>query len=42
MAEAYPKLRTASRRRLAGSGLQQGYAAGTTADLGGRAHLPGQ
>jgi hypothetical protein len=35
MAEAYPKLRAASRRRLAGGGLEQGYAAGRVADLGG-------
>lgn len=35
MAEAYPRLRTAGPRRLAGGGLQQGYAAGRTADLGG-------
>jgi hypothetical protein len=42
MAEAYPKLRTAARRRLAGSGLEQGYAAGHAADLGGRGHLGGQ
>jgi hypothetical protein len=42
MAEAYPKLRAAARRRLAGGGLEQGYAAGRTADLGGRGHLPGQ
>jgi hypothetical protein len=41
MAEAYPRLRTAGRRRLAGGGLEQGYAAGRTADLGGPTHLPG-
>ena len=35
MAEAYPKLRTASRRRLAGGGLEQGFAAGQAASLGG-------
>ncbi len=35
MAEAYPRLRTAARRRLAGGGLDQGYAAGRGADLGG-------
>lgn len=42
MAEEYPKLRPAARRRLAGGGLEQGYAAGRAADLGGRSHLPGQ
>jgi hypothetical protein len=41
MAEAYPTLRTASRRRLAGGGLEQGYAAGRAADLGGATHLTG-
>jgi hypothetical protein len=41
MAEAYPILRTASRRRLAGGGLEQGYAAGRAADLGGATHLTG-
>ena len=35
MADAYPRLRTAGPRRLAGGGLDQGYAAGRTADLGG-------
>lgn len=39
MAEAYPKLRTASRRRLAGGGLEQGYAAGQAASLGGASPL---
>jgi hypothetical protein len=39
LSEAYPKLRTASRRRLAGGGLEQGYAAGRDADLGGAGHL---
>jgi hypothetical protein len=34
MAEAYPKLRTASRRRLAGGGLEEGYRAGQAASLG--------
>jgi hypothetical protein len=42
MAEAYPKLRTAARRRLAGGGLEQGYAAGRVADLGGRGRLADQ
>ncbi len=42
MAEAYPQLRTAARRRLAGGGLERGYAAGRAADLGGRGHLAGQ
>jgi hypothetical protein len=41
LAEAYPKLRTAGRRRLAGGGLEQGYAAGRAADLGGAGHLTG-
>lgn len=35
MAQAYPRLRTAGPRRLAGGGLHHGYAAGRTADLGG-------
>jgi hypothetical protein len=35
VAQAYPRLRTAARRRLAGGGLAQGYAAGERADLGG-------
>jgi hypothetical protein len=39
MAEAYPKLRTASPRRLAGGGLAQGYRAGQAADLGGASPL---
>jgi hypothetical protein len=39
MADAYPKLRTASRRRLAGGGLAHGYRAGQAADLGGATHL---
>ena len=34
MTEAYPKLRTAGRRRLAGGGLEQGFAAGQAASLG--------
>jgi hypothetical protein len=42
MAEEYPQLRTAARRRLAGGGLEHGYAAGREADLGGRGHLTGQ
>jgi Protein of unknown function (DUF2786) len=41
MAEAYPKLRAASRRRLAGGGLEQGYAAGRNADLGGAGPMTG-
>ncbi|MDT5039714.1 MAG: hypothetical protein QOE51_699 [Actinoplanes sp.] len=39
MAEAYPKLRTASRRRLAGGGLEQGFAAGQAASLGSASPL---
>ena len=39
MAEAYPKLRTAGRRRLAGGGLEQGYAAGQAASLGSASPL---
>jgi hypothetical protein len=39
MAEAYPKLRTAGRRRLAGGGLEQGYAAGIAASLAGASPL---
>jgi hypothetical protein len=39
MAEAYPRLRTAGRRRLAGGGLEHGYAAGRAADLGGMSGL---
>jgi hypothetical protein len=35
LAEVYPRLRTAGARRLAGSGLGQGAAAGQRADLGG-------
>jgi hypothetical protein len=35
MADAYPQLRIAPPRRLAGGGLDQGYAAGRSADLGG-------
>jgi hypothetical protein len=35
MADAYPQLRIAAPRRLAGGGLDQGYAAGRSADLGG-------
>ena len=33
--EAYPRLTTSPRRRLSGSGLSGGYAAGQRADLGG-------
>ena len=33
--EAYPNLRTSAPRRLQGSGLDGGYAAGRKADLGG-------
>ncbi|MFC3503679.1 DUF2786 domain-containing protein [Micromonospora krabiensis] len=36
LAEVYPRLRTAPRRRLAGSGFGPGAAAGHRADLGGR------
>ncbi|MFK3982778.1 DUF2786 domain-containing protein [Micromonospora sp. NPDC050397] len=35
MAEVYPRLRTASARRLAGGGADQGAEAGRRADLGG-------
>ncbi|MET8906216.1 DUF2786 domain-containing protein [Micromonospora sp. NPDC004551] len=35
LAEVYPRLRTAPRRRLAGSGFGPGAAAGRRADLGG-------
>ncbi|HEY1488561.1 MAG TPA: DUF2786 domain-containing protein [Micromonosporaceae bacterium] len=35
VSEAYPKLRFAGPRRLAGSGRRQGYNAGQRADLGG-------
>ncbi|MBF9128444.1 DUF2786 domain-containing protein [Plantactinospora sp. S1510] len=35
LAETYPRLRTAGRRRLVGGGLDQGAAAGHRADLGG-------
>lgn len=35
LTEVYPQLRTAAARRLAGSGLSQGAAAGRRADLGG-------
>jgi hypothetical protein len=35
VAEAYPLLRSAGPRRLAGGGLHHGYAAGRKADLGG-------
>jgi hypothetical protein len=35
LAEVYPRLRTAPRRRLAGSGFGPGSAAGRRADLGG-------
>jgi hypothetical protein len=40
LAEAYPRLRTAARRRLRGSGLDNGLRAGRSADLGG-APVPG-
>jgi hypothetical protein len=39
IAEEYPRLRTAGRRRLIGGGLEQGYAAGQTAHLGGATGL---
>ncbi|MFI5840876.1 DUF2786 domain-containing protein [Catenuloplanes sp. NPDC051500] len=39
VSESYPQLRTASRRRLAGGGMRQGYVAGTRADLGGAASI---
>lgn len=35
VAEAYPRLRTAPRRRLAGGGFGSGADAGRRADLGG-------
>lgn len=35
LAQAYPRLRTASPRQLRGSGIERGYAAGQRADLGG-------
>lgn len=35
VAEAYPRLHTARPRRLSGSGMGEGYAAGQRADLGG-------
>ena len=35
LADAYPRLRAAGPRRLAGTGLSQGFAAGQRADLGG-------
>lgn len=35
MAQVYPRLRASGRRRLAGGGLERGYAAGRSADLGG-------
>lgn len=35
LAEVYPRLRTAGPRRLQGSGIERGYAAGQRADLGG-------
>ncbi|MGE5828198.1 MAG: DUF2786 domain-containing protein [Micromonosporaceae bacterium] len=37
VAEVYPRLRAAGPRRLRGSGLEWGYAAGQRADLGGAA-----
>lgn len=40
MAEAYPRLRSAGPRRLAGSGMPHGYAAGQRADLGGARVTP--
>jgi hypothetical protein len=42
MARDYPRLRTASRRRLAGGGLDLGAEAGRRADLGGTSPLPGR
>jgi hypothetical protein len=42
LAEVYPRLRTAGARRLAGSGLSQGVAAGHRADLGGTGLRSGQ
>ncbi|NJP34219.1 DUF2786 domain-containing protein [Micromonospora thermarum] len=36
LAEVYPRLRTAPRRRLAGTGFRSGAAAGHRAELGGR------
>ncbi|SCL23724.1 Protein of unknown function [Micromonospora nigra] len=41
LAETYPTVRTAPRRRLAGGGFASGAAAGHRADLGGRAGVPG-
>lgn len=35
LTEAYPRLGTARRRRLSGSGMTEGYVAGQRADLGG-------
>jgi hypothetical protein len=40
LAEVYPRLRTASARRLAGGGASQGVVAGRRADLGGTS-VPG-
>lgn len=42
MARDYPRLRSASRRRLAGGGLDLGAEAGRQADLGGISPLPGR
>jgi hypothetical protein len=42
MARDYPRLRSASRRRLAGGGLDLGAEAGRLADLGGISPLPGR
>lgn len=42
MARDYPRLRSASRRRLAGGGLDLGAEAGRRADLGGISPLPGR
>ncbi|MEV1288423.1 DUF2786 domain-containing protein [Micromonospora sp. NPDC049679] len=42
IAEVYPRLRTAGPRRLAGSGMSQGAAAGRRADLGGTGLRPGR
>ena len=42
LAEAYPRLRSAPGRRLAGSGLGAGAAAGRRADLGGVGLEPGR
>ncbi|RKN28598.1 DUF2786 domain-containing protein [Micromonospora musae] len=41
LAEVYPRLRTAPRRRLAGTGFASGAEAGQRADLGGREVHPG-